>query len=111
MTYDLPSLRATEFPWADSRIWLDHASIGPLPERTRRALEETIGRRCRPYEITAADQFGGLARSRAAIASLIGAEPAEIALATNTSFGLAAAPCARAAVCLLSSGSGGSRCH
>jgi cysteine desulfurase/selenocysteine lyase len=91
VTYDLPGLRATEFPWADSRIWLDHASIGPLPERTRRALEETIGRRCRPYELTAADQFGGLARARSAIAGLIGAEPAEIALATNTSFGLAIA--------------------
>lgn len=91
VTYDLASLRATEFPWADDRIWLDHASIGPLPERTRRALEETIGHRCRPYEITPADQFGGLARSRSAIAALIGAEPAEIALATNTSFGLAIA--------------------
>lgn len=91
VTYDLHALRATEFPWADSRIWLDHASIGPLPERTRRALEETIGRRCRPYEIGSADQFGGLARSRAAIAGLIGAEPEEIALATNTSFGLAIA--------------------
>ena len=91
VTYDLPQLRATEFPWADSRIWLDHASIGPLPERTRRALEETIGRRCRPYELGAADQFGGLARCRAAIAGLIGAEAEEIALATNTSFGLAIA--------------------
>ena len=30
---------SAEFPWADETIYLNHASIGPLPERTRLALE------------------------------------------------------------------------
>jgi hypothetical protein len=38
--YDVDLLRATEFPWTSDTIYLNHASIGPLPERTRLVLEE-----------------------------------------------------------------------
>jgi selenocysteine lyase/cysteine desulfurase len=88
VAYDLAGLRAEEFPWSEGTIYLDHASIGPLPERTRRAGEAFLGRRARPFELTHDDLFGGLAAARKAAASLIGADVAEIALATNTSFGL-----------------------
>src|SRR5439155_13400801 len=37
---ELKSLRATEFPWTAETIYLNNASIGPIPERTRRALDE-----------------------------------------------------------------------
>ena len=86
--YDVARLRQVEFPWAADTIYLDHASIGPLPERSRQALVHMAERRARPFEIRHADQFGGLSRARELIARLINVEPGEVALATNTSFGL-----------------------
>ncbi len=91
MTYDIGALREAEFPWAGGTIYLDHASIGPLPERTRRAVNRMTERRARPFELTHDDLFGAFAASRTAFAGLINADSAEIALATNTSFGLAIA--------------------
>lgn len=88
MAYDVAALRAAEFPWSDGTTWLDHASTGPLPDRTRRAGEAFLGRRARPFELSHDDLFGGLAAARQAAAGLVGADPGEIALATNTSFGL-----------------------
>jgi selenocysteine lyase/cysteine desulfurase len=88
VTYDVGALRRDEFPWADGTVYLDHASIGPLPERTRRAVDAMNHRRSRPFELGHADLLGGLAAARTSLARLINADPAEIALATNTSFGL-----------------------
>ncbi|HSB54175.1 MAG TPA: aminotransferase class V-fold PLP-dependent enzyme [Gemmatimonadales bacterium] len=90
-TYDVAALRAAEFPWAGETVYLDHASIGPLPERTRRTIGVMADKRARPFDIKAADQFGGLARARSLAGRLINADPGEIALATNTTFGLALA--------------------
>ncbi|MBA3318702.1 MAG: hypothetical protein H0T50_11530, partial [Gemmatimonadales bacterium] len=39
-SYDPDLLRATEFPWTTDTIYLNNASIGPLPERTRLVLDE-----------------------------------------------------------------------
>jgi cysteine desulfurase / selenocysteine lyase len=86
--YDVAALRAAEFPWADETVYLDHASTGPLPERTRRTLVQMAEKRARPFELRSADQFGGLARGRSLTARLINADPGEIALATNTTFGI-----------------------
>ena len=47
MGYDIAGLRAAEFPWAGQTTYLDHASIGPLPERTRQAGERFLHRRLR----------------------------------------------------------------
>ncbi len=88
MGYDIAALRAAEFPWAGETIYLDHASIGPLPERTRLAGERFLGKRARPFELGHDDMFGGFQVARERAARLIGATPEEIALATNTSFGL-----------------------
>ncbi len=82
------TLRSTEFPWTAERIYLDNASIGPLPERTRRVLDEFTARRTTPYLIDERDLFELLEDARGTIARLINADPGEIALAVNTSFGL-----------------------
>lgn len=91
MAYDIGRLRREEFPWADETTYLDHASIGPLPERTRRAADGMNLRRSRPFELRHEDLFGALTEARTSLAGLINADPSEIALATNTSFGLGVA--------------------
>jgi selenocysteine lyase/cysteine desulfurase len=87
-TYDVAALRAAEFPWADETVFLNHASIGPLPERTRRAMVAYQSDRAAAYRLTDRHLNDVLARSRSLAARLISADPAEIALATNTSYGL-----------------------
>ena len=82
------TLRSTEFPWTAERIYLDNASIGPLPERTRRVLDEFTARRTAPYLIDERDIGLLMADTHRTIARLINAEPEEIGLAVNTSFGL-----------------------
>jgi cysteine desulfurase/selenocysteine lyase len=90
VSYDVAALRRAEFPWAakGDTIYLNNASTGPLPERTVRALDEWSRLRANPERISHDLQFATLARGRELIARLIGAEAGEIALATNTSFGI-----------------------
>lgn len=90
MTYNVEALRHEEFPWAagGETIFLNHASTGPLPARAIRVLEEWGWLRANPHRIAHDFQFGTLDRSRELIARLVGASPSEIALATNTSYGL-----------------------
>ena len=86
--YDVAALRRAEFPWAANTIYLNHAGIGPIPERARRAIEAYTRERATPVTFTDDRLMGVLADGRAKAARLIGADPGEIALATNTSFGL-----------------------
>ncbi len=86
--YDVEALRQREFPWADGHIFLNHASTGPLPERTRRAVVEFTERRVMPFRLADDELQGILAATRSRAARLIHADTEEIALATNTSFGL-----------------------
>ncbi|HEX3866968.1 MAG TPA: aminotransferase class V-fold PLP-dependent enzyme, partial [Gemmatimonadaceae bacterium] len=90
MTYDVEQLRRTEFPWTEDghTIFLNHASTGALPQRTVDALDNWSWLRANPARISHDLQFGTFERSRALVASLIGADVSEIALATNTTFGL-----------------------
>ncbi len=88
---DLAEVRAAEFPWTEGTVYLNNASIGPLPERTRLALEEFNARRATPYKLPDRDLFGMLAQSRHLAARLIGASPEEIGLTINTGFGLGVA--------------------
>ncbi len=80
----------SEFPWAAARetIFLNHASTGPLPQRTVDALAEWGWLRANPARLSHDRQFDTLQRSRELVAALIGADASEIALATNTTFGL-----------------------
>ena len=84
----LAALRAAEFPWADGTVYLNHASIGPLPERTRLVLDEFNRRRAAPFLLPDRDLFALLAESRRLAARLVGARAEEIGLTVNTGFGL-----------------------
>ena len=82
------AMRAAEFPWADDVTYLNNASIGPLPERTRRLLDGFNARRAAPHLLEDADNVLGLPAARAAAAQLIGADAGEIGLTSNTTYGL-----------------------
>jgi cysteine desulfurase/selenocysteine lyase len=87
---DLEALRAREYPW-ESRgeaIHFDHASVGPLPQRARDALDAYGLKRAEPHRLGAEDFFPVLDRGRELIARLIGASAGEIVLTTNTSWGV-----------------------
>lgn len=86
--YDVRALRASEFPGARQQIYLNHASTGPLPERSRRALDAFMRDRGVPFRHTDERLQAILADGRRCAARLINADAGEIALATNTSFGL-----------------------
>src|SRR2546425_9741348 len=82
------ALRATEFPWTADTVYLTNASSGPIPERTRRALDEFTAKRTAPHLLPDRELQAGLQAARVAVARLLNADPTEIALATNTSHGL-----------------------
>jgi cysteine desulfurase / selenocysteine lyase len=88
--YDVEDLRRAEFPWAArrDRIYLNHASTGPLPTRTQRTLETWTARRGEPWQISDEMEFEVMARARELAARLIGATADEIALTPNTSHGI-----------------------
>lgn len=81
-------LRDTEFPWTAATTYLNNASIGPIPERTRLGLEAFNARRTAPHLLPDREQMAGLADAREACARLIGADAAEIALTPNTTTGI-----------------------
>ena len=99
-------LRDTEFPWTAATTYLNNASIGPIPERTRLALEAFNARRTAPHLLPDRELQAGLADARAACARLIGADAGEIALTPNTTTGVNVAaralPLERGDVVLLS---------
>ena len=80
--------REKEFPWTAETTYLNNASIGPIPERTRRCLDAFTARRTAPYLLPDSDLQQILRDARAAAARLIHADVTEIGLATNTSHGL-----------------------
>lgn len=87
-TYDVQALRRDEFPWADQTVFLNHASIGPVPERVRRSLAEYGEARAAAYRLTDDHLFRVLDRSREIVARFLGAGVDEIALSLNTSYGI-----------------------
>ena len=90
MSYDVGDLRSREFPWAarGEAIYLDHASTGPLPERTRRVIEAQGLKRAEPFRLRADDFFPVLAHARERASALVGVQAGTIALVTNTSHGV-----------------------
>jgi selenocysteine lyase/cysteine desulfurase len=81
-------IRDREFPWTAATTYLNNAAIGPVPERTRLALEEFNAKRTAPHLLPDRELHPLLAVARETAARLIGAEAAEIALTPNTSTGL-----------------------
>ena len=87
---DVAALRAAEFPWANrsDRVYLNNASTGPLTQRAIAATAEVIAERAEPFRIDDAKNFAMLARTRELAAGLIGADAGEIAILTNTTYGI-----------------------
>ncbi|HRN52633.1 MAG TPA: aminotransferase class V-fold PLP-dependent enzyme, partial [Gemmatimonadaceae bacterium] len=86
----LRRLREREYPWEarGDAVHFDHASIGVIPQRARDAVAAYNDKRAEMHAMRAEDFFPQLDRSRALIAQLIGASAEEIALTTNTSWGV-----------------------
>src|SRR5207237_6909905 len=74
------ALRAAEFPWTADTVYLNNASIGPIPDRTRRSLDAFTATRTAPHLLPDRELQAGLRAAREPVAGLIGAEPCEIAL-------------------------------
>ncbi|MBX3174560.1 MAG: aminotransferase class V-fold PLP-dependent enzyme [Gemmatimonadaceae bacterium] len=86
----LDALRRREFGFearGEARH-LDHASIGAIPQRARDAVSAYNDKRAEMYRMRAEDFFPVLDRSRELVGRLIGAGGDEIALTTNTSWGV-----------------------
>ncbi|HET9464436.1 MAG TPA: aminotransferase class V-fold PLP-dependent enzyme [Gemmatimonadales bacterium] len=88
---DCATLRAEEFPWTAGTVYLNNASIGPLPERTRLALDAFNRKRAAPFQLPDRELFAMMADTRRLVAQLIGASIEEIGLTINTGFGLSLA--------------------
>lgn len=86
----LAALREREYPWEarGDAVHFDHASIGVIPQRARDAVAAYNDKRAEMHAMRAEDFFPQLDRARALIAQLIGASAEEIALTTNTSWGV-----------------------
>lgn len=82
------AVRAAEFPWTADTLYLNNAAIGPIPERTRRAIDEFTARRTAPHLLPDRDLQAVLQQARESAARLINASPTEIGLAPNTSWGI-----------------------
>ena len=74
LTQTFRHLRESEFPWTAETTYLNNASIGPIPERTRRAVDEFNAKRTAPYLLPDRDLAEVLADARAAVAELINAD-------------------------------------
>jgi cysteine desulfurase / selenocysteine lyase len=85
---DFRGLRDREFPFVARAPYLNAASVAPLPERARRALDAYSLRRADVHALRGDDFEPTLARARRAAARLVGGGPDEIALLPNTSFGI-----------------------
>lgn len=85
---DVDALRTSEFPFLAGAAYLNAASVGPLPERARRELARYSDLRGRVHTFGEHEILEPARRSRDAAARLIGADPSEIALVGNTSFGI-----------------------
>ena len=88
MSVDFAAIRREEFAALSDAIYLNSASIGPMPERTCRRLAEYIELRAAPHRGSDHGLFSELDQARALTARLLNVTPGEIALSFNTSYGL-----------------------
>ena len=71
--------------------YLNAASYSPLPLRTQEAGRAAVGRKGTPWTLDSAFVNGQHERARTAAARLINADPADIALISSVSYGVATA--------------------
>src|SRR5262245_56067707 len=85
------ALRGVEFPWTGETVYLNNAATGPIPERTRRVLEEVTAKRTAPHLLPDREIFAAMTEVRGQLACLLNADAGEVALTTSTSYGLSLA--------------------
>lgn len=87
---DFAGLRAREFPamTAASGIYLNAASVGPMPQSAVAVANHWSALRAEPHRIAFQAQLDAAATARAQFAALVGADATEIALMPNTTYGL-----------------------
>jgi cysteine desulfurase / selenocysteine lyase len=82
------TLRRREFPVCESKVFLAHAGVSPLPRRVAEAMKEYVDAASRDnQENVLSDEV--IDETRALAAGLINAQPNEIAFVGSTSMGLA----------------------
>jgi cysteine desulfurase / selenocysteine lyase len=84
----LETIRAREFSSMKGAAYLNAASLGPIPERAREAMEAFNARRAEVQGMRDEDFVVPLQRTREGAARLIGASTNEIALIPSTSLGI-----------------------
>ncbi|MCA9721873.1 MAG: hypothetical protein KC489_05630, partial [Gemmatimonadetes bacterium] len=84
-----PDLRAREFAALDAAgIYLNSASIGPMPRRALDVLHAANADRAAPIDWPMSRLDGILGGARERAARLVGTDPATIALMPNTTTGI-----------------------
>jgi cysteine desulfurase/selenocysteine lyase len=78
----------SEFADFSPTIYLDCAYQGPFPRATVARLQQAIELKCHPARLEAPEYFRLPERVRGHLASLIGADPAEIALTSSATQGI-----------------------
>ncbi|MCU0648911.1 MAG: aminotransferase class V-fold PLP-dependent enzyme [Gemmatimonadaceae bacterium] len=88
--FDVDQLRAREFAWMTraTGVYVNAASVGPQPDRCRAVADEWALVRSEPHRIGVPQLRGAADGARGNFARLIGADADEIALMTNTTYGL-----------------------
>jgi cysteine desulfurase/selenocysteine lyase len=88
---DTARLRDEEFPLTRTWAYLNHASVGPFPQRTVRALDE-INRAFTAPNVWEAENRGAQQEYvRTAIAGLAGAQPERVAITSSLAHGISIA--------------------
>lgn len=84
------AFRAEQYPWMahDPAIYLNAASVGPMPQRAVEVANSWSAQRAQPHRIPFPQLQEAAATARTQFAQLVGAEAHEIALMPNTTYGL-----------------------
>ena len=87
---DTTTLRAAQYSWMadEPTIYLNAASVGPMPRVAVDTADAWSARRARPHTIAFEDLLDSAATARRQFAALVGADAEEIALMPNTTYGL-----------------------
>jgi selenocysteine lyase/cysteine desulfurase len=87
---DTTTLRAAQYSWMadEPTIYLNAASVGPMPRVAVDTADAWSARRARPHAIPFEDLLDSAATARRQFAALVGADTEEIALMPNTTYGL-----------------------
>src|SRR6187399_3603196 len=83
-------LRHAEYPWMadDPAVYLNAASTGPMPARAVTVADKWTRMRAQPHHLPFPWMQDAAATARRQFAQLVGADAEEIALMTNTTYGL-----------------------